>query len=233
MNWKLILALFIIIGITGLLLFSERGRDFKDNYLAKYVGVLSGYFSRITGKITAPTKVNRTLPINIEVTSSGLKGQEFNLDEDSFKVELKYESIHIGDQIIRLKEDDTIEFNTESMTGTVTFDQESKMTVSGKANSIELNGMFFSPPDSDSKLSFNLVGSSVSFTIENLEHNRLILTDVSGSLTLSDWSPLSLRNDNLDIQYMKGSIQQNGDSITIIANVESISLNGVDLTLKV
>ena len=222
MNWKLILALFIIIGITGLLLFSERGRDFKDKYLARYVGILGGYFTKITGKITASSKVNRTLPINIKVTYSGLKGQEFNLDEDSFKVELKYESIYIDDQIIRLKEDDTIEFNTESMTGTVTFDQNNMMTVSGNAGSVELSGMLFLPPDSDTKVSFNLIGFPSSFSIDNFEHDRLILTDISGSLILNGWSPLALQNDKLDIFYLKGSIQQSGDSVNIIGNVSTL-----------
>ena len=232
MNWKLMLTLFIIVGITGLLLFSQKGRDFYDKYLGKYIKTLSGYFSKITGKITTPQKVNRTLPVNIKVSSSGLKGQEFDLVEDAFEVELKYDSVSVGSQNIILKDDDTIEFNTESMTGTVTFDQNNMMTVSGNAGSVELSGMLFLPPDSDTKVSFNLIGFPSSFSIDNFEHDRLILTDISGSLILNGWSPLALQNDKLDIFYLKGSIQQSGDSVNIIGNVERITLNGVDLSLK-
>jgi len=233
MNWKLVLALFIVIGITGLLLFTEKGRDFKDTYLGKFIKTLSGYFSKITGKITTSTKVNRTLPIDIKVSSSSLNGQKFNLDEDAFKTNLKYDSVYVGDQNIRLKDDDSIEFYTESMTGEVIIDQNNVMTVSGDAGSVELNGMIFFPPDNDKKINFNLIGSPSSFSIENFEHDKLILSDVSGSLILNDWSPLALKNDKLDIYYLKGSIQRSGDSISIIGNVERISLNGVDLSLKI
>lgn len=233
MNWKLMLALIIIVGITGLLLFSSKGREFKDNYLGKYIKTISGYFSKITGKITTSSKINRTLPVNIKVTSSGLKGQEFNLAEGAFEAKLKYESVSVGGQNIRLKDKDVIEFNTESMTGTVIFDQNNIMTVSGEAGSVELSGMVFIPPEDDTKVSFNLVGSPSSFLIENLEHDKLVLSDVSGELILSDWFPLKLENDKLDIFYLKGSIQLSGDYINIIGNVERISLNGVDLSLKI
>jgi len=232
MNWKLILALFIIVGITGLLLFSEKGRDFKDKYLGKYIQILTGFFSKYTGKIIS-SNVNRTLSVNIKVSSSGLKGQEFILSGNPFKVKLKYDSVSVAGQNIKLKDSDTIDFNTESMTGTVAFDQDSKMIVSGNAGLVELNGLLFSPPIADKTVNFNLVGFPSSFSIENFEVDKLVLSDVSGTLTLSDWSPLSLRqNDNLDIYYLKGSIQQSENSISIIGDVERISLNGVDLSLK-
>ena len=233
MNWKIILALFIIVGITGLLLFSEKGRDFKDRYLGKYIQTLTGYFSRYTGKIITPPKVNRTLSVNIKVSSSGLKGQEFILSGNPFKIKLKYDSVSIGSQNIKLKDSDVIYFNTESMTGIVTFDQDSKMIVSGNAGLVELNGLIFSPPINDKTVNFNLVGFPSSFSIANFEVDKLVLSDISGLLILGDWSPLSLRqSDKLDIYNLKGSIQQDEDSIIIIGNVERISLNGVDLSLK-
>jgi len=232
MNWKLMLALFIIVGITGLLLFSEKGRDLKDRYLGKYIQTLTGFFSKYTGKIISPN-VNRTLSVNIKASSSGLKGQEFILSGNPFKVKLKYDSVSIGGQNIKLKDSDIIDFDTESMTGTVAFSQESKMIVSGNAGSVELNGLLFSPPIADKTVNFNLVGFPSSFSVENFEVDKLILSDVSGTFILSDWSPLSLKqNDKLDIYYLKGSIQQSEDSISIIGNVERISLNGVDLSLK-
>jgi hypothetical protein len=232
MNWKLILALFIIVGITGLLLFSEKGRDLKDRYLGKYVDILTGYFSKYTGKIIPSPKVNRTLSIEIKISSSSLKKQEFDLVGSPLSVNLKYDSVSLGNQNIKLKNADVIDFNTESMTGTVIFDENNKMTISGSANSIELNGLLFFPPTTDTKLTFNLVGSPSSFSIENFEDDKFTLSDISGTLTLSDWSPLTLHNDNLDIYYIKGSIKQDGDSISIKGNVERISLNGIDLSLK-
>jgi len=198
----------------------------------KYIKPISGYFSKYTGKIVHKTDVNRTLPIEIKVSYSGLKGQEFNLDGNKFSVNLKYDSVSLGDQNIKLKNNEFIDFNTENMVGKVTFDENSKMIVSGSADSAELNGLLFSPPTANTKLSFNLIGSPSSFSIENFENDNLILTGVSGTLTLSDWSPLALHNDNLSIHYIKGSIKQDGDSISITGTVESISLNGIDLSLK-
>lgn len=228
MNWKLMLALFIIVGVTGLLLFSEKGSGLKN----KYIQTISGYFSKYTGKIIPKKDVNRTLPIEIKFSYSSLKGQEFALTGNKFSVNLKYDSASLGNQNIKLKNADTIDFNTENMAGKVTFDENNKMIVTGSADSVELNGLLFSPPAANTKLSFNLVGSPSSFSIENFENDNLLLSNISGTLTLSDWSPLALHNDNLNIHYIKGSIKQDGDSVSIVGTVESISLNGIDLSLK-
>jgi len=232
MNWKLLLTLFIIIGITGLLLFSEKGRDFKEKYLGKYTKIVGGYLTGLTGKFKATSSVNRTLPISIEASYSSLKGQEFSLSGDPLKVELKYDTVSIGGQNVKLKDKDTLGFETGSMIGTVVFDEEGKVTISGNADSVELNGMVFSPPTGGTKISFNLIGIPSNLILSNSEKDKMVLSGVTGLLKLSNWSPLALQGDNLDISYFKGTVKQEGDSVNIAGTVEKISLNGVDLSLK-
>lgn len=232
MKWKLMLTLFIIIGITGLLLFSDKARDFKEKYLGKYIKVIGSYLSELTGRLKTPQEINRTLAISLEISLSDLKGLEFNLAGNPLKVELKYDTVSVGGQNIKLKDEDVIDFETESMSGNVKFDQNGKMIISGNAGSIELDGMIFLPQSGQTTTEFNLVGVPSSFSLDDFEEDTITLTGISGLLTLSDWSPLALEDDTLEISYFRGSIQQDRDSVSINAIVEKVRLNGVDLSLK-
>ncbi len=232
MRWKLWLVLFIIVGITGLLLFSEKGREFNQKYLSKYTKVIGDYLRSITGRFKKPENLNRTLQITITTSPDVLRTIEFDLSEKAFAAEIVYETVYVGDQNIKVKGKDEIDFETESMTGTVSFDESGKISISGKASSVELNGMLFTPKTGEEKVEFILVGTPTSFSLNDVENDRMILSGASGLLRLSDWSPLSLENDELDISYFKGDIIREEDSLTISGNVEKISLNGVDLSLK-
>jgi hypothetical protein len=232
MRWKLWLVLFIVIGITGLLLFSEKGRELNKNYLARYTKAIGDFLRSITGRFKIPVDVNRTLQVTITTSPGNLKGIEFNLVENSLTCELVYETASVGDQNIGVKDKSEMDFETESMTGTVFFDETGNVRISGKSASVDLNGIFFTPKTGEDKIEFLLVGTPSSFSLSDVGNDRMTLSGISGLLRLSNWSPLALDNDNLDISYFKGNIEQNGDSVTISGNVEKISLNGVDLSLK-
>ncbi len=232
MRWKLWLVLFIIVGITGLLLFSEKGREFNQQYLSKYTKVIGDYLKEITGRFKRPENLNRTLQVTLTTSPDVFRMIEFDLSEKAFAAEIIYETVHVGDQNIRVKGKDEIDFQTEIMTGTVSFDDTGRMTISGKASSIELNGILFTPNTGEEKVEFILVGTPTSFSLNDVENDRMILSGASGLLKLSDWSPLSLDDDNLYISYFKGDITQEDDSLIISGKVEKISLNGVDLSLE-
>lgn len=232
MRWKLWLVLFIIVGITGLLLFSEKGREFNQQYLSKYTKIIGDYLERITGRFKRPETLNRTLQTTLTTSPDVLRMIEFDLSKKAFAAEIIYETVHVGDQNIRVKGEDEIEFQTEIMTGTISFDDTGRMSISGKGSSVELNGILFTPNTGEEKVEFILVGTPTSFSLNDVENDRMILSGASGLLRLSDWSPLSLDNDNLDISYFKGDLTLEDDSLTISGKVEKISLNGVDLSLK-
>ena len=232
MRWKLWLVLFIIIAITGLLLFSQKGRELNQQYLSKYTKVIGDFLGSITGRFKKPEILNRTLQITIDTDPDVLRTIEFDLSEKAFVAEIIYETVYVGDHNIKVKGQDEINFDTEIMTGTVSFDETGKISISGKASSVELNGMLFTPNTGEEKIEFFIVGTPTSFSLIDVENDRMILSGVSGLLRLSDWSPLSLDSDNLDFSYFKGDIIQDEDSLTVSGNVEKISLNGVDLSLK-
>jgi len=234
MNWKLWLTLFIVIGITGLLLFSDKGREFNQKYLSKYTKVIGDYLSNITGRFKKTEVVNRTLQITMTTSPNALKTIEFDLSEKAFDAGVIYEIVYVGDQNIMVKGNDEIDFSTDSMTGTVSFDDSGKMSISGNTPSVELNGILFASRTGEEKIEFDLIGTPMRFSLNDVANDRMIITGVSGLLRISDWSsPLTIKEtDNLAISYFKGDITQDGDTLTISGNVEKISLNGVDLSLK-
>ena len=106
------------------------------------------------------------------------------------------------------------------------------MTVSGSSLSVELNDIIFVPRAGEEKIEFQLSGIPVSYSLNDVENYEMSFTGISGSLRLSDWSPLKLDEDDLNIVYFKGEISQEDDSVRISGMAEKVRLNGVDLSLK-
>lgn len=233
MRWKILLTLFIILGITGLLIFTQKGRDFKEKYLDKYIQKVGSFFSGITGKFIKRPEVNRTLQLTVETDPNLSRGLDFQLEGLSFKGELIYDSVSVGGQNINIKDDNEIVFRTDAMSGSVSIDDNGKMRISGQAPSIELNNMVFTPKSAEEKVEFYLVGSPVTFSLDNVEKDRLMFSGISGSLRLKEWSPLELDHDELDIRFFKGNIEQGKNSTVISGRAEKVTLNGVDLSLRV
>lgn len=231
MNWKVLLALFIIVGITGLLMFTERGRDFKERYLDKYIQRVGSFLRGITGGVIMP-EVNRTLQFTVETDPSSLRGIDFQLDGLPFEGELTYEAVSVGGQNINLKDEEEIDFTTDAMSGSVSVDDDGVMRISGQASSIELNGMVFTSKSEEEKVEFYLAGSPVAFSLEGIEKDGLLFSEVSGSLKLKGWQPLELEDDELDIRFFKGNVEQEKDQLIISGKAEKARLNDVDLTQR-
>jgi len=231
MHWKVLLALVILVGITGFLLFSKKGVEFKEKYLGKYLTTIGSYLRGITGKFT-PTSVNRTLEFKITTSQEYFKEVDFILEEKSFGGILKYDSVSVGGKNIRVKDSDKVNFQVVSMNGEMSIDENGKMLVSGSSGSVELNDIIFVPEAGEEKVEFQLSGIPVSYSLSDVEDYEMTLTKISGSLNLADWQPLKLENDDLDIVYFKGEISQEDDSVRISGMAEKVRLNGVDLSLK-
>jgi len=232
MHWRILLALVIIIGITGFLLFSKKGLEFKENYLGKYLKTIGSYLSKLTGRFTPVVSVNRTLQLKITTSQESFKDVYFDLEEKPFEGTIKYDTVSVGGQKMRVKDSDVVDFQIESMNGEVSIDVNGKMTVSGSSASVELSDIIFVPEEGEKDVEFHLMGTPVSYYLSDIENYEISLTGISGSLKLADWQPLKLENDNLNILYFKGDISQDDDSVIISGMAEKVSLNGVDLSLK-
>ncbi len=239
MNLKILLGLFIIIAITGLLIFSEKGKDIRERYLDKYLkpvsNPLSGYFKGITGRFIKSKPVNRTLDVQIEVDSLNLQGQEFDLEGDSFEGTLSFGIVSIGDQNIDLKESSEAKFIINDIKGMFLFDVNGEIKISGEANSIELNGILFTSKIENNRqkpIKFLISGVPSTFSIDGIEKDRIVLSGIKGTLRLGNWSPLALNNDDLEITNFLGSINKNEESTLIFGKIGEALLNGVSLALK-
>jgi hypothetical protein len=233
MNWKILLTIFIVVAISSLLFFSDKGKDFKQKYLDKYITIAGNFLKGITGKLKGPTTYpNNTFEATITTTSDVLKGQQFDVESTGFTGKLEYNAITVGGQNINVKDNDKIEFKTDSMTGTIIIDANNVMSISGQSGSVELNGIVILPKTGQKTVEFSLVGTPVEYTMTNFYKDMMTISGVSGLLKLKDWSPLSLKGDTLVIKNFLGTVEQSDDSLTITGKVEKVSLNGVDLLLS-
>ncbi|MCX6822054.1 MAG: hypothetical protein NTW30_04730 [Candidatus Aenigmarchaeota archaeon] len=233
MNWKITLTLFIIVAVAALLFFSNQGKDLKQKYLDKYITIAGNFFKGVTGKLKGPrTYPNNTFEATITSTSDIFKGQNFDIENIGFNGKLEYNTITIGGQNINVKDNNEVEFNTDSMTGTIMIDTDNVMRISGQSTSVELNGIVFSPKTGEKTVEFSLVGKPVEYTMTNFYKEKITLSGVSGLLTLKDWSPLTLKGDSLEITNFLGTVEQTDSSLTITGKVEKVRLNNVDLLLS-
>ena len=233
MNWKITLTLFIIVAVAALLFFSDQGKDLKQKYLDKYITIVGNFFKGVTGKLKGPrTYPNNTFEATITATSDIFKGQKFDVENIGFNGKLEYNTITIGGQNINVKDNNEVEFKTDSMTGTIMIDTDNVMRISGQSTSVELNGIVFSPKTGEKTVEFSLVGKPVEYTMTNFYKEKITLSGVSGLLTLKDWSPLTLKGDILEITNFLGTVEQSDSSLTITGKVEKVRLNNVDLLLS-
>jgi len=232
MRFKLLLGVFIIIAIIGLLIFSQQGRSFREKYVDKYIGSVTGLFKGVTGRFIKQQPANRTLDIILETDLNGIAGQNFDVQNFDLDAELLYDSVVIAGQNINVKDSRTIDFKTISMSGTVQILGDNKMKIIGESLSVEANGIIFSPQSDKDKIDFSLTGTPTIFSLNNIEKDGITLSPISGTLKFKDWSPLALENDNLNIQKFKGTITLYEDTLTIMGKIEKASLNGVDLSLQ-
>lgn len=225
MNWKILLSLFIVIAITGLLIFSERGKSFRAKYLDKHLKTVGSYFKGVTTIFKKQQAINRTLDMTITGSSNILYGKNFDIEGNYFGGELKYETVSVSGQNINVKGSDKINFNVNGMTGSISIDATGKMEISGQARAVEFDSIVINSKSEKEMIDFSLVGIPTSFSLSNFEIDRLVFSDTSGLLRLSDWPPMDLKNDNLDITQFRGDIEQEDNSITISGKIEKISLN--------
>lgn len=233
MRFKLLLGLFIIIAIIGLLTFSQQGKSFREKYLDKYIGSVTGLFKGVTGRFVKQQPVNRTLDITFETDLSGISGQIFDVQNLDLDATLLYDSATIAGQTVNIKDDKTIVFKTSGMSGTVQILGENKMKIIGESQSVEVNEIVLSPQSDKDKIGFSLIGEPKTFSLNNIEKDTMTFSGISGILRFKDWSPLALENDNLNIQKFKGTITLNEDTVIITGKIEKASLNGVDLSSKI
>ena len=118
------------------------------------------------------------------------------------------------------------------MTSTIAIDMNNVMSISGQSNSVELNGIVFSPKTGEKTVEFSLIGKPEKYSITNLYKDKITLSGAAGLLKLKEWSPLTLKGDILEITNFLGTIEKDNDSLIMTGKVEKVRLNGVELVLS-
>ena len=211
-------------------MFSPRGKQFKEKYLTDYISKTADLVKNVPEEITFK-KVDPEDKFNILITTeqSTIDGYSFNINENNVEAEMIYESILLDGQQITTKNTDKVIFKADNMKGTVSF-ENGKIRISGASDSIEVNNIAF--VSDNGPINFDVVGTPVSYNINGITKNSMKFSNIVGLITLGTWSPLSLQNDELEIQYFDGSLSLNEDVLSINGRAYKAKLNNVDLSLE-
>jgi len=229
MNWKILLSVFIILSITGLLMFSDKGKDIRDIS----VSTVGNLFKSITGRFQQVTLSGKSLNIVLTIDRVGLRSQEFSVQETDFDSTLIFEKVSINDQNIGLGGDTRrIDFFAKSMAANVLINEGLGMEVSGQTNFIELNDIIFTPQEGKKKMNFLVSGIPINFYLSSVERNEMLLNDASGELKIEGIdSSLMLAGDRIKLVGFVGTITQGEETAMLKGDVNRIVLNGIDLSL--
>lgn len=227
MNLRAIVSLFIIFSILALLIFSPRARDFRVK-LTKPIG---SFLKAITGRSLTRTTSLIPKKLDVKITNMdpvSMNGQHFSIKGTGLNTELVYDLVSVmnGNILFQTK---TVKVRVKSMVGSVSFYKNGKMKIIGHTNLIELNGMKFNRTG----MEFLIVGTPVSYTLNNIRENKISFSKASGSLSWSGLKgvPPLLKNDELELVGFEGVIEQKEGPVTIHGKVDRIRLNGVDIRL--
>lgn len=226
MNLKLLASLFIILMITSLLMFSPKGREFRE----KSIKNIGSFLKTISGRISS-SKTTPSPRLDVMITKISpvyIQEQTFTIKDSGFKGELWYDSIALSGGDISFPTNKIV-VNVNSMTGVVSF-EGNRLKVSGSTNRIELNEMTYNMTD----IRFSIIGTPVSYTLKDVKKDRIVFQKISGSLSWSGLKgvPPLLRDDRLELIEFDGIIIQENDYVSITGKVGKIRLNGVDIGLS-
>jgi len=229
MNWKVFASLFVIFALVGLLMFSPKGKDFREEYMPEYFQKTGSFLRGMTSRVVKNNEpiISDYLKFSFSSLSpSLLKDAEFEIRGSDFEAELEYDLIELMDGNIDL-DSSIAKIRMSDMIGEVSFYKNGKMKITGKASSVEFNGVCINKTDID----FLIVGDPVMYMLNDVEKDEMLFESVSGSLSwegLNDISPL-LEYDDLILFDFEGDVEKYENTTIISGSVSSIDLNGITI----
>jgi hypothetical protein len=204
-NWKLILAVVLIIAIGGFLFFTGIGSQFVSQL---GIGSLTAFFVK-----QAPTS---TFSFTLNAQKEAFYGQQYKLTNSSLEISGIYQYIHVGTIYLESKEGKTITVVVKNLSGTFEYGTAGSIIVKGTTTYAEIGGIAASP-EKTINIEMEIIPSD--FVLASLSQNPISFGGISGSLQRMNGNNLdtvNLVNNKLTINYFSGSLSMKTDGSTVL-----------------
>ncbi|MBI2545458.1 MAG: hypothetical protein HYW22_02595 [Candidatus Aenigmarchaeota archaeon] len=211
-HFKMVLAILLLLGIFGLLVYSGSGKNFSGFAIGNFID-------------SQRTNSGQPQPFGIILTTeaSALYGRSFNVDNSSFSAEGTCTSIRVNDLKIEMG-DAACMIVSDSFTGTFTYSESGSVIFSGTAGSITLNSDKFS---STSLVNIQVEVVPKDFSVIGVTTKNLNLTANSGNIQKigKDGSVKTisyLSNTVLDISNLVGRVELSTGELKVTGTATSV-----------
>jgi hypothetical protein len=211
-KWKLVLAVVLILGIGGLLFFTDVGQRYTGPF-GKMVG---DFFSVLTHQ--TPTEGAYT--ITLVTTLAPFYEQSYAVSNALFTATGGYQIIRINDQVITPKTG-VVVMTANTVNGIFEVTKTGSIKLSGSTNYFEIGDYVFS--GINSRIEVEIVPTE--FTVNNIAVNKMSFGAVTGSLTRiygSRTDQVSLENSVLDIAPFIGGMIMKDGLVTLTGSSSSV-----------
>jgi len=236
MNWKVLLAVFVIIAIGVLLMQTEGGRTYFGQALDALKVKVGNFFS---SAFNAKNIFGQQMPsgeafqISLNVDKKAFLGQTYDVSNSSIHVSgVCIDSVKIGNILLR-KESSDCEIEMQTAEGTLEYTESGTVKFSGTTPELVADkSRFTNPADATEKamkVSFEVLPKN--FILAGLVQPKISLISVDGTLERlsSDGSIKSheeLKSENLEIGGFVGYLKLENSNINLQGSAVSVKGTG-------
>jgi hypothetical protein len=223
MNFKVLLAVFIIIGIAVMLLRTDSGR----NYLSSVGNFVSGLFAGAGGDAGGSSGPFGMVMI---VDRSAFLSQSFRLQNSSLSVlGLIDSAVDIGGVELR-KENIEIEMDLDNVKGTLDYTVAGTLRFEGTVDRAIIDGSSYTLSDRELKVSFEIV--PINFVVTGLSERKISLSSATGSIARlntdgSIKSTEELSAERVDIHRFEGFLELDDTDTKLSGRASSVKGTGL------
>ena len=204
MQWKILVAALIILGVVAVMAFTEPGKQYTS-FLSKYLG------SFVVG-ILNPEKFQFELNANKEA----LYGQSFPFSDSTFTASGTYETVSIDGKVWKSKASNELNVNFAG-DGKIEFTQDGKLVITASTNSVDLNDFTLT---NEGNMNVNIEIAPSNFTLAKLVQSQIALSSTTGEVKKF------VNNTVLTADFVKSNIAINNFNGTLQLANDTISLTG-------
>jgi hypothetical protein len=219
MNWKSLLAVFIIVAILGLLMVTDVGQKYTQ-YLSTRVG---SFLSSVLDLDFF--QGGESFKVLLETDSAAFYGQSYEVSNSSMYVSgICQSSVTVGKTIMQMSgKRCTVQVNNAK--GRFDYTVGGSVKLTGKAEMLTVNDYPFLSTGEPFEVSFEVIPIE-DFNLAGISQNKIELDSVSGSVkgwkgdTVLNIDNLS--NDGITISKFNGDIKMEGDVILLVGLANSV-----------
>ena len=203
MQWKILIAALVVLGIFAVAAFTEPGRQYTG-FLAKHLGnFISGILK------------SERFEFALKANKEAFYEQEFQLSGSKFTASGAYELVSIDGKIWELKSTKELSVSFAG-SGKVTLNKDGKLIISASTNSVDLNDFV---SKSDDKMDVKIEMMPSNFALSNIIEGEITLSSATGEINKminNTFITAKFSKSNIIVSNFNGSVELVNETISLV-----------------